>query len=818
MLAMPAFFRSFIREWKSGELSLLAFALFFAMACVSALNNLAEVIHYQLDRQAAQLLGADRQLNSGIVLNKEWFAKASSLGLRQSQALSFLSMVSHGDNLQLAQIKAIQTPFPLNGRLTIARTMNRTEQFTTNKAPAEGHIWMGWRLFPPLNLQIGGKVQIGAAEFIVDGIIIEEPGQVGDWFNISPHILMNQSDIGKTAVIQTGSNIRYQWLVSGNPLLLDQLYQYLQPQLNEQQQWFDSKSGNQAVEKNTSRTLAYLNLGTLMSLVLAGVAISMASLRFSQRHQQHVALLRCFGASQKHILRWYFLSILFLGSIASILGIGLGYALKPLLIQWLRGITPEMQAPFSLKPALLSFATGILILSAFSLTHLLKLRNTSPVSIFKSRTVQPQGSLVEGYALAFIFSAGLAYLYTRSWSITAVVIMACLLFIVLVIFSLHIGFGLLASARQIHLNWRFGFISISRNLGNSALQIIGMGLALTALLSLSLLRTQLLADWQHQLPHDAANYFLINIEPSQIPSLQQFLTQQKINAAPIYPVVRGRLITINDQSINQALGSNAQEINALQRELNLSWTDSLPDDNTLTQGQWNTGLSIEEGLANRLGVQVGDKLGFRIIDRLISGEITSIRRLNWSSFKPNFFILFKPGVLNSFPQTSITSLYLPPENRDFLMRLVKQFPNITVIDIATTLEKVRTIFENVGKAISLVSLFGLFTGLIITALAMLSLTGSKKQETYLLKTLGMRRKQMLWIKSSEAFFIGFYAGLLAVSTAIAINFYVADSLLGISFRMPWFYLLTVPFVAALGTILLSHTVSYLQYERTAATL
>ncbi|WP_133140581.1 ABC transporter permease [Legionella genomosp. 1] len=816
MLALPAFFRSFIREWKSGELSLLAFALFFSMACVSALNNLGELINYQLDRQAAQLLGADRQLSSAMVLKKEWFTKASSLGLRQSEAQSFLSMVSHGENLQLAQVKAIQTPYPLNGHLTISKSIDNSQVFTSNSAPSAGHIWMGWRLFSTLAVQIGDTVQIGAAEFVVDGIILEEPGQVGDWFNISPHILMNQSDIDKTAVIQTGSNIRYQWLISGEPILLEQLYEYLRPQLNEQQQWFDSKSGNRAVERNTSRTLAYLNLGTLMSLVLAGVAISMASLRFSQRHQQHVAVLRCFGASQKHILIWYFLSILFLGSLASILGIILGYALQPLLVSWLRGITPEMQAPFSLRPAFLSFATGILILGAFSLTHLLKLKNVSPASIFRRQSTQAQGSMLEGYILAFILSAGLAYLYTRSWTVTLVVVLCCLFFILLVIFTLYVGFGLLASAKQIHLNWRFGFISISRNLGNSALQIIGMGLALTALLSLFLLRTQLLSDWQRQLPADAANYFLINIEAQQIPPLQQLLKQHAIKSAAIYPMVRGRLIRINEQPVEQVLGDKTQEINALQRELNLSWTEALPDENRLIAGQWNSGISIEEDLANRLGVQIGDQLGFRIADQIISGKISSIRRLNWSSFKPNFFILFKPGVLDSFPKTYITSLYLPPENREFLMSLVKQFPNITVIDIATTLERVRSIFDNVGKAISLISFFGLLTGLIITALAMLSQSGSKKQETWLLKTLGMRRKQLLWIKSSEAFFTGFYAGLLAVCTAIAINFYVANNILGLSFIMPWRYLFGVPFVVAVFTVLLNHAVSYWQYERRTA--
>ncbi|WP_026069455.1 ABC transporter permease [Legionella tunisiensis] len=309
MLKTPLTVQSVLRDWRSGELTLLSLALVIAVTCVSALTIFAGMVNQQLVQEASQMLGADLVVRSSVPISSQWFIKAEELGLKQTTTLTFLSMVAHNDNLQLAQIKSIKAPYPLLGELKIANTLSE-QTHSIHGVPENGTVWLSPRLLPLLNIAVGERLTIGAADFTVVALLIEEPGQTGDWFNISPRIMMNQADILKTKVVQPGSNLAYRWLLTGEKNSIEQLKYYLKDKLTEQQELADGTS-NLSVTQTIQRTLDYLNLGTLMSLVLAGVAISMASLRYSQRHTQQVAILRCFGASQRQIIGVYLGSILF---------------------------------------------------------------------------------------------------------------------------------------------------------------------------------------------------------------------------------------------------------------------------------------------------------------------------------------------------------------------------------------------------------------------------------------------------------------------------------------------------------------------------
>lgn len=818
MLIVPLPLKALLRDWRSGELTLLALALIVAVTCVSALNHFSYLINTQLNQQAAQLLGADRLLTSSHPIPSAWKDKAQQLHLQQTSTLVFLSMSSHEDALQLAQIKAVQSPYPLLGKMDVIKQVNGQTQ-ALNEAPPLGKVWVAQRILSALSITIGDTISIGAGDFTIDGILIDEPGQGGDWFNISPKIIMNWQDIGKTAAVQPGSNLTYSWLVSGDESALRTLDTLVKSQLNEHQQWLDSNHQNSAVQKTINNTLSYLKIGTLMSLLLAGVAISLATFRFSQRHQRQVAVLRCFGANERQILTLYAGSMLLLGIVACFIGVLLGYALQPLLIYWLKGLLPELTAPFSLKPALLSFSSGLLLLISFTLFNLLKLRKVTAISIFREQSINWQSTQYVSYCMAFVLLGLLAWFYTNSWSITLIIVLSCLIYIAVVIALLLAVFNSLAMAkRSFSLNWRFGFANIARNMANSSLQIIGIGLALTAILTLTLLRLQLISDWQRELPAKTANYFIINIEPVQVKAVQTFLQQQNISSANLYPLVRGRVVSINRQSLQQMLGDKLKTINALQRELNFSWSENLPDGNQIAAGNWPASpnenwVSVEQELAKKMGLKIGDQLEFRVGDTLFSASVSSIRRIVWTNFKPNFFMLFNPKLLKSMPQTYITSLYLPNIQQNQLLQLNKQFPNVSIIDINAAIQKIKQIVNSAGKAISLLALFGLLAGIIITALAMLVFSDSKLQETQVLKVLGMRRYQLAWIRSSESFFIGLFAGILSTFSAIAINYYLAVHTLGLTFTVPWLMLLLVPVITALSAMLLNHWILMRQYAK-----
>ncbi|BCA96894.1 permease [Legionella antarctica] len=819
MLSLPLPIKAIIREWRTGELTLLFIALIVAVACVSAMNNFTGTVKHQLEQSATNMLGADAVFTSKSSIQPEWLQKSQALGLSQTISLSFSSMVEDQNQLQLAQIKAISTPYPLRGVLKIARNLSEPYGKEINRAPDPGTAWLEPRLFSLLATEIGKTINIGAASFKITGVIQDQPGQTGDWFTISPRIIINFEDVAKTKVIQRGSNLSYNWLLNGSKKQLRAMQNFLNQEGADKQQWLDSQNRNLRVTETLERTLSYLNFSTVLSMILAGVAISMASLRYCQRHLKQVALLRCFGASQYQVMQLYIASIGLLGIVACILGAVIGYAFQPILIKWLGGLLPRVEPQFTLRPLLLSMVTGMMILFCFSIGTIWQLRKVSAITLFRQYQIMWENTLILTYGMALFLLTGLAYIYTDSLKVTLSVLTGCLGFIGAALIGLWLLFaGPIKTKARISLSWRFGFTNIAHNLNDSAVQVIGIGLALTAMLSLTLLKNHLLSDWQQQLPEQTANYFVINVAPEQTTFLNQVLAANQVKSASFYPMVRGRLVAINQESVNQRYGEDAKDINALQRELNLSWSKKLPDSNLIVDGTWDVTdpsqnwVSVDQGLAKSLGIKLGDFLLFRIGDIELSARISSFRQIDWNSFKPNFFMLFKPGLLNQLPQTMITSFYLPPEKQYVLLQINKQFPNVTVIDVANTINKIRAIFTSAGNAITFISLFALLIGLVIVTLAILAFSSTKLEETRVLKILGMRRKTLLWIRSSEAFLIGVYSGVLATGTAILINLYTAEAILKSQFSIPWSLFIVIPMTTALLTVVINLIIQRKQYQ------
>ncbi|WP_298625151.1 FtsX-like permease family protein [uncultured Legionella sp.] len=825
MLSLPLFVKSIIREWRSGELTLLFIVLVIAVTCVSAMNHFTNSVQAQLEQGAVNMLGADAVLTSTTPIDSNWKQKADELGITTTTTLSFLSMVEGQEQLQLSQIKAVSSPYPLRGEVMIAHQLNDAQGASQTSVPEQGTVWLNPRLVPLLSTNVGKTITIGAGEFKVNGVIRDEPGQMGDWFSLSPRIIMNINDVEKTKIIQPGSVLTYALLMKGTKEKLNEMHHFLVNKLTRQQQWLDSKNNNISVTNTINRTLNYLNFGTLMSLVLAGVAISMASLRYCQRHLKQVALLRSFGATQAQIIRSYMSSIALLGIVACLLGAFIGYALQPLLVIWLEGLLPQVKPQFDFGPFILSITSGMLLLFCFSVGNIWQLKKISAMSLFRQQHLIWKNSTYITYGLALLLLGILAYYYTQSIVLTLTVLGGCLIFVGVALAGLWLLFAsFFTTTVRIPLNWRFGFNNIARNFEDSAMQVIGIGLALACILSLMLLKNHLISDWQNKLPPQSANYFIFNVEPSQVSSLNNLLEHNAIKVQRFYPVLRGRLTAINHESVTKIFGNEVKNINALQRELNLSWSEQLPDDNLVAQGAWMVSdpdkpwVSVEQGVAGRLKLKLGDVLSFTIADRVVDVQVSSIRQVDWGSFKPNFFMLLKPGLLDDLPQTMITSFYLSPEKQNLLLEITRTYPNVSLIDIASTISKVQSILSSAANAITFISFFALLAGLIIVMLAILSLSGTKQQETQVLKILGMRRITLLWIRSSEAFLIGLYSGFLAILSAVLINVYLASSILESHFTIPWLLLVIVPFSTAFLVVVINVIIQGNQYQGRARQL
>ncbi|RUR10695.1 ABC transporter permease [Legionella sp. km772] len=820
MLNFSMLSKSLIREWRSGELTLLFMALLIAVACISAMNNFTDMAKRELEQGAAQVLGADALVKSNKPIPASWKEKADALRITHNTAVLFQSMVEGQNHLQLAQIKAISTPYPLQGSLKIAKQLNEVAGVTRTNAPEAGTVWLSPRFFPLLSTDIGKTINIGSAHFRITGVIREEPGQTGDWFSIAPRLIMNAADVEKTKTIQLGSIVTYTWLLKGSKEQLEQLHDFVNKGLSPQQQWRDSQNNILTLSTTIERSLNYLYFAILMSLILAGVAISMASLRYCQRHLKQVALLRCFGASQNLILQLYLGNLALVGLVSCVLGALIGYGLQPLLIKWLGGLLPHAKQQFTLGPFFLSVTTGFILLFCFSTGSIWKLRKVSAISLFRQQHLVWGNSTYITYLLALLLLGGLAYYYTFSLKLTLIVMLGSVAFIGLALSGLWLLFGSLTQFKiRIPLNWRFGFTNIARNMEDSALQTIGIGLALTTILSLILLKNHLINDWRQQLPAQTPNYFIFNIEPEQETALKNYLELNQVKTAAFYPIWRGRLTDINNRSVNSLFGEQVKNINALQRELNLSWSTNLPEGNEVSKGSWHVPdaneawVSVEQGVAAQLGLHLGDNLRFHIGDRVLNIKVSSLRQVDWTSFKPNFFMLFKPGLLDDIPHTVLTSFYLPPEKQSVLIEINKQFPNVSIIDIAQTINTVQAVVASAANALTLISSFALLVGLIIVTLAILSLSETKTQETQVLKILGMTRRTLLWIRSSEAFLIGLYSGLLAAVMAILINMIIAAAILNSPYVIPWLVFITVPLSTAVLVVALTLVIQQRQYQR-----
>ena len=515
----------------------------------------------------------------------------------------------------------------------------------------------------------------------------------------------------------------------------------------------------------------------------------------------------------------YFGGIAFIGLIACLLGSLLGYILQPLLIKWLGGLLPHSEQQFTLGPFFLSMVTGMLLLFCFSMGNIWQLRKVSAIALFRQQHLLWKKSTYFTYGLALLLLGVLAYYYTYSFKMTLAVLVGCLSFIGIALAGIWLIFGSVIKTRvRISLNWRFGFNNIARNMEDSALQVIGIGLALTTILSLVLLKNHMLSDWQQQLSPQTPNYFVFNVEPDQKSSLNNLLERQQVKIDVFYPIVRGRLSAINNVPVNKLFGEEAKNINALQRELNLSWSNDLPADNRISYGSWivtdpqQSWVSVEEGVANQLKLKLGDILRFNVGDKEVSAQVSSIRQVDWTSFKPNFFMLFKPGVLDELPKTMLTSFYLPPDQQNVLVEITRQFPNVSLIDIAQTINKIQSILLSAGNALTLITTFALLAGLVIVTLAILSLSSTKQQETQVLKILGMRRRSLLWVRSSEACLIGLYSGFLATGTAVLVNIFIVAAILDSHYLIPWMLFITVPLGTAALVVVINLVIQGRQYQ------
>lgn len=803
------------RDWRSGELALLFAALIVAVIAVTAIGIFADRLQRALLSESADFLAADRYISSSAPLPEAYAQAARDNNVDTATTLLFPSMVFAGDEAnQLASIKAVTPGYPLRGVLRIADAPF-TPGFVTQDLPEPGTVWLDARLFPALGVAVGDQIDVGMASLTVTRVIASEPDRGGSMFDMGPRVLMRLEDVPATEVVQPGSRLRYRLLLRGSDADLDATRAALE--LAPGQRWVDIRDSSPSIGAALERAESFLLLGGLLAVLLAGIAVALAAHRYARRHFDHVAVLKTLGAPPRQILSTYSGVLLLVGLIAIPIGLIGGHLLHIGIIALLRTLIPVNLPVAGPAPYVLGAVTGLICALAFALPAFLHLRQVSPMNVIRRDLGAAPPSRNLSLAAAAVGFVGLLLWYTRSLELTLWTIGGTSLS--LLVFG-AVAFVLLGGSRALGARagsqWRFALASLQRRRLENVGQILVFGLALMLLMMLILLRTALLDEWQSTIPADAPNHFVINIAPEERTDFDAALAAAAVPHEPGFAMVRGRITASNgvpaaevEAQLAAANGGDAGP--RLSSERNLTWTGQLPEANEVVAGAWwaadteEPQVSLEEGYAGDLRLDIGDVLEFDIGGRRIAAPVTSIRRLAWESMRPNFFIIFSPATLDDFPATYMTSFFLPPERKTFLNQLLREFPTVTVIEVDALMAQIKRIIARVTRAIELILYLVLVAGGLVLVASIQASRDARLREHALLRALGATRGLISGSLLIEFAVLGLLAGLVAAVGAELTTYILNSQVFGLPTRSHWWLWLAGP----LAGLLIIATLGYL---------
>ncbi len=761
-------FRQLMRDARAGELRVLFFALVVAVAASTAIGYFGARLNDAMLLRASEFLGADLVLNGSAPAAPEQIQAGTALGLDHAQVVEFSSVIATEQDLQLASVKAASSSYPLRGTLRSAAQPYEAEQPGTGPAP--GEAWAEARLFAALDLAIGDDIEVGNKLLHLTRVLTYEPDRVGDFYSLTPRVLMHLDDLEATGVVQPGSRVRYRELWRGDSTALATYQQSVEAELQAHQRIETANDSNRQIGGALGRAERYLNLASLAAILLAGVAVALSAARFATRRFDASALLRCLGLSRHDALLLYALQLGMLGLLASFTGALLGWTAQHGLFFLLRDLLAQEIPPGGIWPAAAGIATGLVALAGFALPPLAGLGRVPPLRVLRRDMlpVPPSAWLVYGTA---IFALGLImWRLSLDLKITLALLggglLATLLLGGLLLLGLKAMRRLLAGAS---LSWRLGLGQLLRHPLAAAGQALAFGLILLAMALIALLRGELLDTWQEQLPDNAPNHFVLNVLPAEKDAFAERIAALSSHAAPLYPVVPGRLISINNEPVRQLVSKESQGERAIRRDLSLTWAADLPKDNHLVSGQWWTtgeandvpGVSVEVELAESLQLKLGDRLSFTIGGLTREANVTSLREVNWDSFQPNFYMIFEPDTLQGMPATYMTSFHLPPGKERELVELARAFPSVTLLQVEALLAQLRSILAQVSLAVEYVLLFVLAAGLAVLFAGLQATLDERIRQGALLRALGAERRLLLRARRAEFGLLGAASGLLA---------------------------------------------------------
>lgn len=755
-----------LQSFRTGGLYLLIIALSLAISATTALKFSNDQVKNAVSLQASQMLGADLVLSNNEPIEQQWKKKAEQLSLKQTNVTIFSSMAHTQDQFVMVNVKAIEPLFPLRGQLEIE---------PSDKAIQSGEVWLSQRAADLLKVRLGDTVSIADGTFRFSGVIVRDSNQELGFSGFSPTVIIHQADIAKTHAIQIGSRIDYRLLMAGSSEQVQsfskQFKQQHQPSKDVDEtaglRLRDASESNSRLLRPLENLDTFLQLANILTILLCGIAIALTSQRYVQQNQDHIALIRCLGASKFQIL-WAYIGLLCIVSaisivLGSLLGLIMGFGLLQLMLQ----LIPQLELSFSVVPLLIgplpiAIFTSVIVLLGFILPSIWELLNTPPIRVIREQAKSRK-------SLFFMFFAGITSLVVFSLVLSENLMLSILVLaaiIVLCILLYTVVWLLLRSLKKLKNRLSFYIRSPSQ----SALQITALALGLSLITVLSVLRTDLLERWQQQLPEGTPNQFVYGLPPFDLKAFEQQLKQNGWQGTPLYPNIRGRLLAKNDVPFSEeAIKQN----NSLRRELNLTQSNLLPNDNVITNGQAQFNgvgqVSVESKTAESLGIQIGDKLTFSLPEGNLQAKVVNFRSVEWESFSPNFFFIFSPKTLDENAGSYLGSFYVPKQDQSKMINIIQQFSNTVFIDVDRILDEVKRLMNVLVKIVTVLAALVGFSGILVLIACLNLLMDERRREVALLRSFGLSKNKMKQMLSFEIGFLGFLAGIVACCFAEVIS-------------------------------------------------
>jgi putative ABC transport system permease protein len=725
-----------VRECRAGQWLIVFFALILAVTSITTIHFFTDRLARGLNQQSAQLLGGNLVITSPTTLPEEWAVKAKELSLRTADVLIYPSVVSANNHLQLVNVQAVSNEYPLFGKAV--RIKNHA-------------VLTESRLLPLLNIDINDNMTIGAASFSIQGIVPSDIEMMNTGWVIAPRVLMRLDDVPSTKIVLPGSRVNYELLLSGSKESIGSFKAWLASRIQAGQKLIDVDSQRTTLTNYLEFTDKYIQLVILLCLLMCGTAIALSVRQHMHRHYNDVALWRCLGSPEKQITGVFLWQLITIAVISGVVGTIAGYILQSFIAQLFKSYINFQLPSAGFGPVLLGFLTSTVLLFCYAYPIVSLLPRTSPLYLWRSESSvshQHQNT----YAIITLVLL-LTYVYwIMDFSLLALFILDSLLLSIGFLYVLNI-LSLSFIRKLVKLTngaVRRGLSQFIQYPETAGMQLTAFTLIVMSLFILSSVKNDLLLNWKTGLPANTPNYFAFNIAPYDLGNIEQFFKNSRLSIDQIYPMVRGRLVTLNNKPIMQMIPDTARNHNALHRELNISSMQFYPSDNKIVDGTgWNSSdngkllISIEKNLASELRIKIGDSLGFQIGDQQIAGVVANIRSVDWGSFHPNFYIIFPPDALDRFPSTYITSFHLPADQTGTLNQLVKEFPNVTVVDIANILRQVQDVIGKLASALTLLFTFAILAAILIFAASLLASMDERRETYQLLRVLGASRKYII---------------------------------------------------------------------------